>query len=145
LIDGSRETQPAWEDLRGLRKTLWVAEEVGQGLGRSEVLQWEVPEESWKEGDEIMKLFVAIFGSLFLLAVAAFCVFGFLATFEPTDNTAQFMTFRVGYAVIGLGCLVGVGFLIVNEVRKYGEWFQWTRTNGDGGYWRFQSYFCWLR
>ncbi len=68
-----------------------------------------------------MKLFVDIFGSLFLLSVAAFCVFGFLATFEPTDNTAQFMTFRVGYAVIGLGCLVGVGFLIVNEVRKYGE------------------------
>jgi len=51
-----------------------------------------------------MKLFVAIFGSLFLLAVAACCVFGFLATFKPTDNTAQFMAFRVGYAVIGLGC-----------------------------------------
>lgn len=33
-----------------------------------------------------MKLFVAILGSLLLLAVAAFCVFGFLATFEPTDS-----------------------------------------------------------
>ncbi len=65
-----------------------------------------------------MKLFVAILGSLFLLAVLAFCVFGFLATFEPTDTTAQFMAFRIGYSVIGLGCLVGVGFLIVNAVRK---------------------------
>lgn len=35
-----------------------------------------------------MKLNVAILGSLLLLAVAAFCVFGFLATFEPTDNAA---------------------------------------------------------
>jgi hypothetical protein len=63
-----------------------------------------------------MKLFVAIFGSLLLLAIAAFCGFGFLATFEPTDNVAQFMAFRIGYIVIGLGCLVGVGFLIVNAV-----------------------------
>ncbi|TWU49315.1 hypothetical protein [Rubripirellula reticaptiva] len=65
-----------------------------------------------------MKFFVAIVGSLLLLAVAAFCGFGFLATFEPTGNVAQFMAFRIGYTVIGLGCLVGVGFLIVNTVRK---------------------------
>lgn len=62
-----------------------------------------------------MKLFVAILGSLPLLAVAAFCVFGFLATFEPTDND---LVFRVGYTVIGLGCLVGVGFLIAKALRK---------------------------
>lgn len=36
-----------------------------------------------------MKFLVAVFGSLILLAVAAFCVFGFMATFEPTDKTAQ--------------------------------------------------------
>ena len=65
-----------------------------------------------------MKLFVAIIGSLLLLAVAAFCGFGFLATFEPTDNVTQFMAFRIGYGVIGIGCLVGVGFLIMNAVRK---------------------------
>ena len=72
-----------------------------------------------KEGE--MKLLVAILGSLLLLAVAAFCGFGFLATFEPTENVAQFMAFRIGYAVIGLCCLVSVGFLIVKAVRKYGE------------------------
>ncbi len=65
-----------------------------------------------------MKRFVAIFGSLPLLAVAAFCVFGFLATFEPSDNATQFIAFRIGYSVIGVGCFVGVGFLIANAVRK---------------------------
>jgi hypothetical protein len=64
-----------------------------------------------------MKLLVAILGSLLLLAIAAFCGFGFLATFEPTDNAAQFMAFRIGYSVIGLGCLIGIGILIVNAVR----------------------------
>jgi hypothetical protein len=62
-----------------------------------------------------MKPLVAIIGSLPLLAVAAFCGFGFLATFEPTDDA---LAFRVGYAVIGVGCLVGVGFLIANSLRK---------------------------
>ena len=65
-----------------------------------------------------MKIIVAILGSLLLLAVAAFCVFGFLATFETTDNTTRFMAFRTGYTVIGLGCVVGAGILIVNAVRK---------------------------
>ena len=65
-----------------------------------------------------MKLFVAILGSLLLLAVAAFCGFGFLATFEPTDNVAQFMALRIGYSVMCLVCLVGVGFLIAKAVRK---------------------------
>lgn len=65
-----------------------------------------------------MKLLGAILGSLLLLAVAAFCGFGFLATFEPTDNVTQFMAFRIGYGVIGVGCLVGIGFLIMNAVRK---------------------------
>jgi len=61
-----------------------------------------------------MKVFVAILGSLLLLAVAAFCVFGFMATFEPTDKTTQFIGFRIGYAVVGVACIVGVRFLIVN-------------------------------
>ena len=65
-----------------------------------------------------MKLLVAILGSLPLLAVAAFCGFGFLATFEPSDNATQFIAFRIGYSVIGIGCFVGVGFLIANVVRK---------------------------
>ena len=65
-----------------------------------------------------MKIVLAIIGSLLLLAVAAFCVFGFLATFEPTNNPGQFMAFRIGYSVVGVGGIVGIGFLIVNALRK---------------------------
>ena len=65
-----------------------------------------------------MKLLLAILGSVPLLALAAFCVFGFLATFEPTNNPGQFMAFRIGYSVIGLGCLVGVILLFVSALRK---------------------------
>jgi len=61
-----------------------------------------------------MKLVIAIVGSPLLLAVAAFCVFGFLATFEP----GQFMAFRIGYSIVGLGCIAGVILLIVNAARK---------------------------
>ena len=62
-----------------------------------------------------MRIIVAIFGPLLLLAIAAFCVFGFMATFEPTDNA---LAFRIGYTVVGLGCLIGVGFLVANVVKK---------------------------
>lgn len=62
-----------------------------------------------------MKLLMTILGFLILLAVAAFCLFGFLATFEPTSNA---LVFRIGYTVIGLGCLVGVGVLMANAVRN---------------------------
>jgi len=62
-----------------------------------------------------MKLFVAIVGLLVLLTVAAFCVFGFMATFEPTSNA---IAFRIGYTLIGLGCLIGIGFLIAYSLRK---------------------------
>ncbi len=75
-------------------------------------------EAPWNEGDQIMKRFGAMIGSVLLMAVAACCVFGFLATFEPTDNSAQFMAFRIGYAAVGVGCTLGMGFLIANAVRK---------------------------
>lgn len=65
-----------------------------------------------------MKIVLAIIGSLLLFAVVAFCVFGFLATFEPTNNPGQFMAFRIGYAIIGLGCVTGVILLIVNAARQ---------------------------
>ena len=65
-----------------------------------------------------MKILAAILGSVFLLAVAAFCVFGFMATFEPTDRTTEFLAFRIGYAVIGVGCLIGVVVLLVKAIGK---------------------------
>lgn len=68
-----------------------------------------------------MKLLAAILGSLLLLAIAAFCAFGFMATFEPTDRTAEFLAFPIGYAVVGIACFVGVVLLIVNGMRRRNE------------------------
>lgn len=65
-----------------------------------------------------MKLLLAIVGSFLLLAMAAFCSFGFLATFEPTINPGQFKAFRIGYSVVGLGCIAGAILLIANAFRK---------------------------
>jgi hypothetical protein len=65
-----------------------------------------------------MRLVVAVAASLLLLAVAAFCLFGFLATFEPTDRQGQFLAFRIGYGVIGVGCVAGIVALVVKAVRK---------------------------
>ena len=70
---------------------------------------------------EAMKLLVTILASLFLLAVFAFCVFGFMATFEPTDRTAEFFAFRIGYAVVGVGCVIGLGVLLVKAMGKPNE------------------------
>jgi hypothetical protein len=62
-----------------------------------------------------MRLLATMVDSLLLLAVSAFCMFGSLATFEQTNN--HFL-FRVGYTVVGVGCLAGAGIQIVNAVRK---------------------------
>lgn len=68
-----------------------------------------------------MRIVVAIIGSLILLPIAAFCVFGFTATFEPTSQPGVFMAFRVGYAVIGIGCLVGIVALIARCFKRPGS------------------------
>ncbi len=66
----------------------------------------------------IVRLFMTLIGLMMLLAVGAFCTFGFMATFEPTDNPRMFLAFRVGYAAVGLGCVVGTVFMIVKSVRR---------------------------
>jgi hypothetical protein len=58
---------------------------------------------------KIMKWIIA----LILLAVAAFCLFGFLATYEP--GVASAMAFRVGYAAIGICCLLGAAWSILRR------------------------------
>ena len=65
-----------------------------------------------------MKTILTVVASLLLLAVAAFCLFGFLATFEPTDRPETFWAFRIGYGVVGVGCLGGIVVLGVKAVRK---------------------------
>lgn len=39
----------------------------------------------------------------------AFCIFGFIASFEPVENA---MMYRVGYAMIGVACFPTVVLLI---------------------------------
>ena len=55
-----------------------------------------------------MPLIARIMIALGLLAVAAFTVFGFLATFEPPG----FLVIRITYAAVGLACLGGAGWLL---------------------------------
>ena len=60
------------------------------------------------------KIICGVLAAIFLM-LAAFCVFGFLATLEPVDNA---LIFRGGYTLIGLGCLSGAAFLIRIGFRK---------------------------
>ncbi|MCB1088257.1 MAG: hypothetical protein KDM63_14505 [Verrucomicrobiae bacterium] len=53
-----------------------------------------------------------IVGATLMLAVMAFCGFGFLATFEPLDASTQ-LTWRIVYGLVGLACLGGIVALFV--------------------------------
>lgn len=64
-----------------------------------------------------MKIVLAIVASILLLSISAFCVFGFLATFEPTDRPEAFKAFRIGYGVVGVGCLFGIVIVIARLFR----------------------------
>jgi hypothetical protein len=55
-----------------------------------------------------MKLLAA----LALLAVAGFCVFGFLATFEPPG----LIGWRIAYGAIGLTCLAIARWLLLGGI-----------------------------
>src|SRR5579859_2097521 len=50
-----------------------------------------------------MKTPARVIGALALLALALFCVFGFLASFEPGNG----WQWRLGYAALGCACLIG--------------------------------------
>ena len=45
-----------------------------------------------------------IVAAILLLAVVGFCVFGFMATFEPLDRSTQ-LFWRTAYGVVGVVCL----------------------------------------
>lgn len=51
--------------------------------------------------------------ALILVALAAFCLFGFLASFEPGVKSA--MMFRFVYAIAGIACLAGVGWIVLRR------------------------------
>lgn len=58
-----------------------------------------------------MNIFIRILLALAALAVALFCLFGFLASFEA-GPPVLYWTFRILYAVVGLSCLIAVARLL---------------------------------
>jgi len=64
-------------------------------------------------GNQTARRLAAFLGALLLVAIAAFCLFGLLATFEPTVNSGMWLGFRIGYAVVGGGCLMGALALLL--------------------------------
>ena len=54
-----------------------------------------------------MKLVIRMAALLLLVVVFLFCIFGFLATFEPLDRSVQ-LTWRIVYVVAGAGALAGL-------------------------------------
>jgi hypothetical protein len=65
-----------------------------------------------------MKTLVVIVAAIILLPIAAFCMFGFMATFEPTDRPEVFMAFRIGYGLVRLGCLLSLVLFIARLFRS---------------------------
>ncbi len=58
-----------------------------------------------------MQILARIIGALALLAIAGFCVFGFMATCEYSE-TAKRLPWQIGYGVLGLVCLSGAVMLL---------------------------------
>ncbi|MFN6104464.1 MAG: hypothetical protein ACK5EA_08440 [Planctomycetaceae bacterium] len=54
-----------------------------------------------------MTLLTRLIETVLLLGVLLFCLFGFLATFEPLDRTTQWL-WRVIYVLVGIASLIGV-------------------------------------
>ncbi len=53
-----------------------------------------------------------------LVLIAAFCLFGFAATFELTDRPRVFWAFRIAYAVIVISCLSIMVVLTAKKIRR---------------------------
>lgn len=52
-----------------------------------------------------------VFAALALVAVLAFCVFGFLASYEYSEASKR-LPWQIGYGIIGLSCLSGAVLLL---------------------------------
>lgn len=54
-----------------------------------------------------MTLLSRVIQTVLLLGLLLFCLFGFLATFEPLDPATQWL-WRVVYGLLGVACLIGL-------------------------------------
>ena len=59
-----------------------------------------------------MPLVARILIILVLLPILGFCGFGFLATFEPPEPGTSFLSWRIGYIVAALLCILGIGWAL---------------------------------
>ena len=67
-----------------------------------------------------MKIVISMMSCVILLLILGFCVFGFAATFEPSDHPTMFLLFRLGYGIVGLGCTVTIGLLLKTSLSSLG-------------------------
>ena len=66
-----------------------------------------------------MKIVLKIIVLAMCLVVAAFCAFGFLASFEKGVRSVLF--FRVAYGLVGLGCVGAIVAIAVSAFRSGGK------------------------
>jgi hypothetical protein len=66
---------------------------------------------------QVMKILARILGALVLLAMALFCAFGFLASFEPGNG----LIWKLGYGALACGFLVGAVALFRGGRKNAGE------------------------
>ena len=58
-----------------------------------------------------MSILARLLATTVFLAVAAFCGFGFLATYEPPGSPVL----RLAYAAVGIGCLAAAGWIAMRR------------------------------
>jgi hypothetical protein len=63
-----------------------------------------------------MKTVIRIISAIALLALMAFSVFGFLASFEPSEVSR--LPWQIGYALVGATCLSGAIVLMRTRGHK---------------------------
>jgi hypothetical protein len=66
---------------------------------------------------QILRMLARILAALVLLAMACFCVFGFLASFEPGNG----LIWKVGYGALACGFLIGAVALFLGRGKTAGE------------------------
>jgi hypothetical protein len=57
-----------------------------------------------------IKMMFRLLRSLILVGILSFCVFGFMATYEPLDRSVQ-LTWRLIYGIAGVACIGGLIFI----------------------------------
>jgi len=64
-----------------------------------------------------MKILRRVIRAICLLTILLFCVFGFLATFEPLEG-GKHLLWRIGYGLGGVACIVAIAFVFRREFRS---------------------------